>query len=201
MDISNKHYNTEEAPLRLPGYGRLVTQMVEHAKNIEDRRERTAYARRIIGVMEAVGENLRHEDNYEQKLWNHLALISHYELDIDYPVPVRREDEYVSEDKLTYPGNVIKYRHYGRLVEQLIEKIVEMPEGAQRDEAIATVARRMCQDLIQWRGDRGNLEERVAGDLEEYTNGMVRSGQVLSLLSRQPAPSRRGRRQTRGSRA
>lgn len=202
MELPQKHYNTSETPLRLPGYGRLVTQMVEHAKQIKDRQERTAYAYRIIDVMEMVNDGLRQEDNYEQKLWNHLALIAHYELDIDYPVPIRREDEYVAENKLTYPGNSIKYRHYGHLVEQLMAQIAEMPAGAQRDETVRAAAKRMCQDLMQWRGDRGNVEDRVAYDIEEYTHGAVKSEQVIALLSKPaPAPiSRRGRKQMKGGR-
>ena len=182
------HYNTQDPKLRLPEYGRLVMQMVEHALEIPDKKARTAYAYEIIRVMETVNENLQWEDNYEQKLWDHLALLSNYQLDIDYPVEVRREEDAEPVKKLSYPGNHIHHRHYGRLVEQLLETINSMPDGQQRDDYVASVAIRMRDNLIEWRGDLGHTEEKVAADIEEYTKGEVRSEWIVQFFNTLPPP-------------
>lgn len=182
------HYNTQDPKLRLPEYGRLVMQMVEHALEIPDKKARTAYAYEIIRVMETVNENLQWEDNYEQKLWDHLALLSDYKLDIAYPVEVRREDDAEPVKKLSYPGNEIHHLHYGRLVEQLLETINSMPDGQLRDDYVASVAIRMRDNLIEWRGDLGHTEEKVAADIEEYTKGEVRSEWIIQFFQTLPSP-------------
>lgn len=186
-------YNTSETPLRLPEYGRMVTQMIEHARHIEDRVTRTLYARKIVKVMESVNDALRDEDHYEQKLWNHLALLSEYALDIDCPVEVLRKEDREPVTKLSYPGNPIRYRHYGRLVEELLEHVAGMEPSAQRDCYVSSVARRMRLDLMDWRGDRGNLNVKVAADIENYTRGKVTADEVMKLFEKElmPRPKKR----------
>ena len=71
--------------LILPEYGRNIQNMVEIAKTIEDRNERNRCARSIIDCMGNLFPYLRDNDNFRHKLWDHLALMSNFELDIDYP--------------------------------------------------------------------------------------------------------------------
>ena len=189
-------YNTSRPQLRLPEYGRMVTEMVERCKQMPHREMRNLYARQIIHVMEGMNEDLRGTENYKGKLWDHLALLGGYELDIDYPQPIRREEGEQHVEKLSYPGNKIRFRHYGCMVEKMLKRIEELPEGVLRDELVLSAAKRMRLDLIDWRGDRGNLDEKVAGDIEDYTAGHVNRNDVLHLLER--APRTRGRKKRNG---
>ena len=94
MDIENKEietckllYNTERVRLYIPEYGRNVQKMVDYLKTIEDREKRNEQARAIIKVMEIINPAVHLQDNFEQKLWDHLHIISGFDLDVDSPYP------------------------------------------------------------------------------------------------------------------
>jgi hypothetical protein len=76
----------------MPEYGRSIQKMVDYALTIEDRGERLRCARTIVKLMEGFQGHQGEQDDLEQKLWNHLAAISEYRLDIDYPVEIERHD-------------------------------------------------------------------------------------------------------------
>lgn len=156
----------------MPEYGRLVQQMVKHAIGMDDRSSRQAYAEKIIRIMAHLNPKMRGVPDYEHKLWDHLAYISNYELDIDYPVEVSRHDERERPAHLCYPQNRIRYRHYGHLLERAIEKAADMPEGEAREHFVVTLAKRMKRNLAEWKGD-GVTDEKVAYDLSNYTEGRI----------------------------
>ena len=81
-------YNTQKEKLVLPEYGRNVQQMVDHCMSIEDREERTRCAYAIIDIMSNLFSNLRDVDDFNKMLWNQLAIISDFKLDIDYPYEI-----------------------------------------------------------------------------------------------------------------
>ena len=165
-------YNTSQAKLKLPEYGRLVQQMVEHAVAIENRAERQAYAETIIAVMGNLFPQMRNVPDFKHKLWDHLAYISGYRLDIDYPCEIEKRETGPQPAHLSYPGKPIRYRHYGHLLEKLIQKLAEMPAGPERDELTRIVAYRMKYDLAEWKGD-GIEDAKVSEDLARYTNGAI----------------------------
>lgn len=83
-------YNTNKERLKMQAYGRNVQTMVEECLKIEDRRKRQAYAQRIVTTMSIVSQqSLRNKEN-TVKIWNHLAQIADYKLDIDYPVEITK---------------------------------------------------------------------------------------------------------------
>ncbi len=167
------HYNTTEERLRMPEYGRLVQQMAEHAVSIPDRTRRQAYAREIVRIMAHLNPKMRGVPDYEHKLWDHLAYIADYKLDIDYPVEINRRDTESRPPRLPYPQGNIRYHHYGRLLEQAIQKAAEMPEGPARQCLTALIINRMKRNLGTWRGASA-ADAKVARDLESYTEGKIR---------------------------
>ena len=78
-------YNTQEKALPMPEYGRAVQKMVDHAITIEDRAERQRCANTIIAVMGNMFPQLRDVAEFKHKLWDHLAVMADFKLDIDYP--------------------------------------------------------------------------------------------------------------------
>ena len=81
------YYNTEVEKLRMPEYGRIVLQMVEQMKEIPDRAKRSEQAGAIVKVMERLNPQVHQQENWNQKLWDHLYMIAGYDLDIDAPFP------------------------------------------------------------------------------------------------------------------
>lgn len=166
-------YNTDRNKLQMSEYGRSIQQMVEHCKGIEDRDERLRCAYTIIGIMATMREQNGDAEDFKQKLWNHLARISNYELDIDYPVEIERHDK--DDDKLhsiPYPQKRIQRRHYGAIIESLTKKIMEIEDEDEREELAEQVANQMKRSLAYWDIDVMS-DAKVADDLCNYTDGMI----------------------------
>ena len=108
-------YNTQLKKLLLPEYGRNVQQMVDHCLTIKDRAERTRCANTIINIMGNLFPHLRDVDDFKHKLWDHLAIMSDFKLDIDYPYEIiRKENLYTRPEKIPYRLTPIRYRNYGK---------------------------------------------------------------------------------------
>ena len=160
-------FENNHTPLKMPEYGRLVQKMAEHAKEIEDRQRRQLYAERIIKVMARQLPRQKNTQEANRKLWDHLAYITDYNLDVDYPFVIQRRDQQPCPEKIPYPRTKIRYRHYGHLIEQAIMKVAEMPEGPRRAKLQQQVATRMKRHLLTWKGD-GVSNEKVLRDIERY---------------------------------
>ena len=85
-------YNTQQKRMPLPEYGRSIQNMVDYALTIQDRAERQRCANTIINIMGNMFPHLRDVPDFKHKLWDHLAIMSGFELDIDYPYEIIRKD-------------------------------------------------------------------------------------------------------------
>ena len=166
-------YNTKRDKLVLPEYGRCIQNMVHYAMDLDDRSERQRCAFTIIDLMANMQAYNGNEDDFYQKLWNHLALISGYQLDIDYPVEIQHIDENkMHRERVPYPQKRIERRHYGSIVEQLIKHINQMEPGEERDELTRLVANQMKRSLASWNSNAMD-DEKILEDLAEYTGGKI----------------------------
>ena len=78
--------------------------MVDHALTIEDRAERQRCANTIINIMGGMFPHLRDVPDFKHKLWDHLAIMADFKLDIDYPYEiVKKESLEVKPEVLAYP--------------------------------------------------------------------------------------------------
>lgn len=166
-------YNTKQKKLPLPEYGRSVQKMVDHALTIEDREERQKCAETIIRVMGSMFPNLRNLPDYERKLWDHLAIMSGFKLEIDYPFEVIKEEEFnVPPQRVPYQSGEIRNRHYGRIVEDMIAYAITLDEGEEREQLIELICIQMKKNYIAWNKD--NVDDRkILDDLRAYTNGAI----------------------------
>ena len=166
-------YNTQRKKMELPEYGRSVQNMVDHALTIEDRAERQRCANTIINIMGGMFPHLRDVPDFKHKLWDHLAIMSDFKLDIDYPFEiVKKEDLVVKPEKLQYPNGALRYRHYGRFLEGMIKKAVEVENEAEKKLLINLLAIQMKKDLNNWNKE-GIEDQKIVDDLREYSNGAI----------------------------
>lgn len=173
MDIEGLDYNTQREALVLPEYGRAVQKMVDHAKTLPTKEERLQCAESIIAVMAKMSPQGRDSADYRRKLWDHLAIMSHFELDIDYPYDISSARSMAERPQsVGYPQSDIPIRHYGKLILDSIEHLKTMPAGSERDELVRNVANQMRRCLVLW-GHGSNDGERVASDLARLTDGAV----------------------------
>ncbi len=166
-------YNTQREKLVLPEYGRTIQEMVDICMGIEDRAQRQQCAESIVAIMATMNPNAKQQPDYERKLWDQLAIISGYQLDIDYPFEVVKAEEIAARPRpLRYPMQRIRFRHYGHLTEAFMKELKDMPEGENRERLTSMMANFMKRSLYNWNRDAMD-ERKVAGDLERYTDGQA----------------------------
>lgn len=164
-------YNSQQDTLLMPEYGRMVQDMVREAMEIPDRKLRQQCAGYIVSIMARMQDANSERPDFEHKLWNHLARISHYRLDIDYPVDIVPEQEAMAHPApMTYPMKSIRRRHYGYLMEKMLKYVSECEDEAEREELIGLAANQMRQNLYTWNRDSMD-EEVVRQDMLVYTKG------------------------------
>ena len=166
-------YNTQREQLVMPEYGRGVQMMVDVAVQIKEREERQRCAQTLIKIMSSLLPSTTSKEDEEHRLWNHLARISHYKLDIDYPVNIVPQEEVQAHPApLPYPMKDIKRRHYGYLVEQTLEYAKTVEDEGLRRVLTESVANQMKQDLFIW--NRDSMDNAlVAQDIERYSDGKL----------------------------
>jgi len=176
----------------MPEYGRVVQDMVDYCKTIENGQERQNCANTIVAIMANMVEKNGDDADFHTKLWNHLAAISNYELDIEYPVEITREDAIGStRERVAYPQKKIDRRHYGAIVEQFTKVMTEEEDENRRYALARQIANHMKRDLSNWNIDALS-DEKVVYDMEQYTGGkvqldlstcqLVSDGELLSSL-------------------
>ena len=173
MDIKGLDYNTGREKLLMPEYGREIQKMVDYAVSLPSKEERLKCAKTIVRMMLTKVPQIRDNAGYEQTLWDHLYLMSDKQLDIDWPFDVADAEKIHSKPTpIPLPQKRIRLRHYGKLVDELLEKLKTMPEGKERTELIRQTANQMKRDLLTW-GHGSADDEKVVDDMARLTDGAV----------------------------
>ena len=173
MDIKGLDYNTHRDKLLMPEYGREIQKMVDYAVSLTDKSERQSCAQEIIRMMETKVPELRDNADFEQTLWDHLYLMSHKALDIEWPFDVTAAEKLENKpNAVPLPKEGMRLRHYGKLLEQLFEKLKTMPEGEERDALAFYTANQMKRNLMTW-GHGSMSDEKVADDMARFTDGVI----------------------------
>lgn len=181
IDTCKLLYNTERVKLYIPEYGRNVQKMVDYLKTIEDREKRNEQARAIVKVMEIINPAVHLQDNYEQKLWDHLHIISGFDLDVDSPYPAPAPES-LQEKPMMIPRSrkPIKASHYGRNIESFIDLIAEKEDGDQKTAMIRSLAIYMRQQYLIWNKDTVS-DETIFQDIERLSDGRIKVPEGLQL--------------------
>lgn len=166
-------YNTSLKRLKLPEYGRNIQNMVDHVMTIEDREIRNAAAQSIIDVMGNLYPYLRDIPDFKHKLWDHLAIMTDFKLDIDYPYDLPTSTILGGKpNRVPYSTGGIKYKHYGRIVELMIKRAAEFEEGPEKDSLIQMIADHMKKCYLTWNKETVD-DEKVMADFNELSKGKI----------------------------
>ncbi|MBE6299067.1 MAG: DUF4290 domain-containing protein [Bacteroidales bacterium] len=162
-------YNTQLKKLLLPEYGRNIQQMVEYCITIEDREERTRCAYSIVATMGNLFPHLRDVDDFKHKLWDHLAIMSDFKLDIDYPYEVLRPDNlYTAPKQLEYDQSSIMYRHYGKIIEKMLGKCQEYPKGSDEQKQMLSIMANVMKKTLYNTTKEVVEDDKILKDIKEY---------------------------------
>ncbi|HHT22458.1 MAG TPA: DUF4290 domain-containing protein [Bacteroidales bacterium] len=190
-------YTTLKGRLIMPEYGRNVQQMIEHALTIEDREERTRCVNTIVNIMGNLFPYLRDVSDFKHKLWDHVAIMSDFKLDIDYPYEiVQEEDLYSRPEHIPYKHSKIRYRHYGRNLEKMIERVSDYPDGDTKNELIRLIANQMKKCFLTWNKEVVD-DKKIFDDLRELSNGKLDvSEDIFELVETRNVLGKKNNRKT-----
>ena len=173
-------YNSKRKKLPLPEYGRNIQHMVDFLFTVEDRDQRNKNAQVVIDVMGNLYPYLRDVAEFKHKLWDHLAIMSDFKLDIDYPYEPPTPDILVEKpNRVPYATNRIKYKHYGHTMELMIRKTTEL-EGEEKEAMVELLANHMKKSYLAWNKDAVE-DDKIFADLEELSRGNLEIDKDLQL--------------------
>ncbi len=167
MDID---YNSQRQPLVLGEHGRHVQEMVRHMLRIEDRAERNKAAETLVRVMTQLNPGYKDNEEMIQKLWDDLFVMSDFKLDIDSPYPVPTPLKQIVPEKIQYPDYNFKYKHYGKIIEGLIESARKMENPEEKKELTGIIANLMKRSYLSYNRDSVN-EDMIIDQLKDLSNG------------------------------
>ncbi|MCO6500687.1 MAG: DUF4290 domain-containing protein [Vicingus serpentipes] len=183
MEQTEKDYNTRRPQMIIPEYGRNIQKMVAHTKTLKDKEERNKIANAIISVMGQLNPHLRDIADFKHKLWDHLFIISNFELDVDSPYPIPdKETIFEKPEKMDYPTKKIKFKHYGKSVEDLINVAITFEEGDEKKALIETIVNLMKKSYLTFNRDSVD-DDLIIADLKTLSNNQLNINDSFSLVS------------------
>lgn len=176
-------YNTQREKLIISEYGRHIQKMVDYAANLNDRVERQKMAEGIIDLMGELNPHLRDVDDFKHKLWDHLFIMSDFKLDVNSPYEKPElEKLYEKPEPLAYPNSKIRFNHYGKVVEMMIQEACKMEEGELREKLTLAIANQMKKSYVNW--NRDSVEDKlILKQLNELSNGQLSLSENTELDS------------------
>jgi Domain of unknown function (DUF4290) len=179
-------YNSNRPHLVIPEYGRNIQRMVEYALTLEDREERNKCIRAILSVMGQLFPYLRDIEDFNHKLWDHLHIMSSFNLTVDSPYPKPDAEHLQSRpEPLKYPNNDIRFGHYGHYVESMINKCAAMEDGPEKQAFALSIANVMKYNAINWNRNVVH-DDVILKDLNTLSKGKINLEDVTQLQAVKP---------------
>ena len=182
-------YNTEKEQIVISEYGRCVQEMIKKLPEIEDREQRTEAAKYIISVMVQMNPSIKQSSDYEHKLWDHLYMISGYNLDVDSPyappIPVEQQSK---PQHIGYQNNDIKYGHYGQYLIKMIEAASKEENDEIREALAYSLAGQMKRNYLEWNKSVVN-DQVIIDDLKNISGGRLVINDETKLNNTNEMPS------------
>lgn len=138
------NYNIEREKLHLPEYGRHIQDMVIELTAIEDRQERNLRAKALVAIMANIQRASSDMPDFERKLWDHLFIMSDFQLDVDSPYPKPTAATIMPPpSRMEYPQGGIAQKHYGKNVRNVIRSLSKLKDQDTSDAVLYNLARYM----------------------------------------------------------
>jgi hypothetical protein len=195
MENMNFDYNTTRKKLILSEYGRNVQNMVAYICDLPTKEERNRHAQVVIDLMGFLNPHLRDVADFKHKLWDHLHIISDFKIDVDSPYPKPSlEAIHLKPEPLTYPQQRIRYKHYGKTVELMINKAKTIEDEGRKQQMVQAIANFMKMAYVTWNKDTV-ADETIIKDLRDFSNGEIQLEENMNLNKVEYRPPNQSNRQ------
>ncbi|MGY6741950.1 MAG: DUF4290 domain-containing protein [Cecembia sp.] len=162
---TNKHAVT------LKEYGKNIQRLANHIAGIEDRDKRTQSAFALVELVKQLNPQMKTEN--DQKIWDDIHIMSGFTLDVDGPYPKPEKDLlFRKPQRVGYPKGEVKFKHYGRNIEKLIEKAIEIENDEEQETAIIYIGQLMRSFHSTW--NRDNFDDAIIiDDIKTLSKGKL----------------------------
>ena len=199
-------YNSSRNKLVISEYGRHIQKLVEHAMTLKKKEDRQKMVNGIIDIMGELNPQLRDVTDFKHKLWDHIFVISNFKLDVDSPYekPII-EKLFEKPEPLAYPNSKIKYNHYGKVIELMIDEAIKMEDQELKSKLVIAIANQMKKSYVNWNLDTVD-DEIILNQLTKLSKGKlsIPEGTELSKftpnLKQQNSHSRKKKKNNRNNR-
>src|SRR5690606_21278966 len=166
-----KEYEKPKQSFILKEYGKNIQKLVNYVKTVSDKAKRTEYAYALVELMKQLNPLLKTEN--DQKLWDDLYIMSDFELDVDAPFPMPEKELLGKKPQsLGYPKGEVRFKHYGRNIEKLIEKAIEIEDDEEQEAALIFIGQLMRSFHSTW--NRENFDDAIIiDDIKILSNGKL----------------------------
>lgn len=167
-------YNTSLPKLIIPEYGRNVQNMVQYLLTIEDREERNKQAYNLVEIIGNLNPEIRNLPDYKHKLWDHIYIMSDFQLDVDSPYPKPARETFLEKpEQVAYPRNNRRYRHYGNVIRKMIDYAVEQEAGDYKEKLKVAIANHMKKTYLVWNKDTVD-DQVILNEMNELAEGRLK---------------------------
>jgi hypothetical protein len=110
--------------------------------------------------MKQINPAMRDAQDSHHKLWDHLYIMSNFDLDVDTPYPMPDKSVIGKKPmKVAYNLHQLHFKHYGRNIELLIQKAIDMPDKEEQEAAIIYIGKLMKRFYASW--NKENIDDEV----------------------------------------
>lgn len=164
----------DEKPINkviLKEYGKNIQKLVDYIKTVPDQEKRTEYAFALVELMKQLNPLLKSES--DQKLWDDMYIMSDFELEVSGPFPMPPKELLGKKPKTVgYPEGEVKFKHYGRNIEKLIEKAIEIEDDEEQETALIYIGQLMRSFHSTW--NRENFDDAIIlDDIKTLSKGKL----------------------------
>ena len=175
LDVPQLEYNSERPQMLIPEYGRNVQKMIDYAVGLPDRDHRNRVALAIIETIGNLNPHLRDNPDYRHKLWDHLFIMSNFQLDVDSPYPRPTPETFAGKpDRVAYPAKSSKLRYYGNIIKDMIAKAVSLDAEEDRASFAFAIATSMKRAYLTWNKDTVD-DATIWADLVRLSEGKLQA--------------------------
>ena len=125
--------------------------MVRYLLTIEDREKRTRQAHILVELMRQIHPGMKDGQDYYNKLWDDLYIISEFKLDVDSPFPPPSPEVLCKKPKkIGYQYHNLKYKHFGQNINLLVERAINTENPEEKRAFVSYLTRLMKTFYMAW---------------------------------------------------
>ena len=166
-------YNTQREAIILKEYGRNVQKLVNYIRTIPDKEKRTKMATTLIELIKQLAPVVKEAHENPQRMWDDLYIMANFDLDVNNPFTTPdRSILQKKPRKMEYPQSDVRFRHYGKNIERLVEEALKKEDPLEREEATIYLGKLMKTFYGNW--NKETLDDSViVRDIANMSKGKL----------------------------